>query len=412
MSHLLIRGDARRLPLADRSVHCCVTSPPYFGLRDYGTAGQIGLEETPDDFVAAMVAVFREVRRVLRDDGTLWLNLGDSYNAYNGNRGRSTSFSLATEHALPSLPSGHGLSVKSLKPKDLIGIPWRVAFALQADGWTLRSEVIWHKPSPMPESVQDRPTKAHETLFLLTKRSDYFYDAEAIKEKASQPLGIRKQTGQIKATILGHEGGHLGSNYGPDNRNARSVWTIASQPYPGAHFATMPPRLAERCIKAGTSERGVCPSCGSPWTRVVERERLKRERPHSLTKRTGAEGTGNACPNDAAGVAVRTRGWEPSCGCGGEPLGAIVLDPFAGSGTTLAVAVGLGRRAVGTDLNPEYLGLASRRVSRPHAPIARSRPDEPEPPLFAAAIVANPALQPTPPRAPLPGQSSFLEVEG
>jgi DNA modification methylase len=233
--------------LPDGMAQTCVTSPPYYGLRDYGCAGQIGLEETPDAYVARLVDVFREVRRVLRDDGTLWLNLGDSYAAGGnggGNKNDTNVGSLTVGRKLP--PSGY-------KPKDLLGIPWMVAFALRADGWWLRQDIIWHKPNPMPESVTDRCTKAHEYVFLLTKSARYFYDAAAIAEDALQPEGEARITAQHKQAAIGqNQTGSLGTNYGAATRNARNVWTIATTPYSGAHFATMPPALAERCIKAGS----------------------------------------------------------------------------------------------------------------------------------------------------------------
>jgi DNA modification methylase len=328
----ILVGDCRSVlrSLPEASVHCCVTSPPYFGLRDYGVAGQIGLEPTPDAFVAEMVAVFSEVRRVLRDDGTLWLNLGDSYNAYNGNRGQSTSFQKATDHALPRLPSGAGLTVPSLKPKDLIGIPWRVAFALQADGWWLRSAIVWAKPNPMPESITDRPTSAYEMVFLLAKSAKYFYDAEAAKEDAvAADLGCydggaqknrdgtnankgRNYRGGKQAAMAAASNPGTARRMGGFNelwdkaeaegatslkRNARNVWTIATKPFAEAHFATFPPELAERCIKA-------------------------------------------ACP-----------------------AGGTVLDPFGGAGTTGLVADRLQRDAILIELNPEYAAMAERRIS-------------------------------------------------
>jgi len=237
---VILRADARAIPLAAGSVQCVVTSPPYWGLRDYGIQEQLGLEAIPEGYVAALVDVFREVWRVLRDDGTLWLNLGDCYNAYNGGSGPSSRI----DHPLnernrqkPSVPTGFGLRNKGLKPKDLVGIPWRVAFALQADGWYLRSDIIWAKPNPMPESVTDRPTKAHEYIFLLTKSERYVYDAEAIKEEG----------------VVWY------------SRNRRSVWVIPSQPYPEAHFATFPEALVEPCVLAGSPEgaRVLDPFAGS-----------------------------------------------------------------------------------------------------------------------------------------------------
>ena len=238
----ILIGDVRQRlkDLPDESVHCVVTSPPYFGLRDYGHAGQIGLEPTPDAFVAAMVEVFREVRRLMRRDATCWINLGDSYG-----------------------PN-----------KQLLGIPWRVAFALQADGWWLRQDIIWHKPNPMPESVRDRCTKAHEYLFLLTKSERYFYDADAIREPhQSEPWTTKTSTiGEVYGEDWQKRRDTKGEglwtfNRDPNGRNKRSVWTIATQPYSEAHFATFPPELPELCIKAGTSERGCCPHCGAGWVK-------------------------------------------------------------------------------------------------------------------------------------------------
>jgi DNA modification methylase len=286
--------------LPDGMAQTCVTSPPYYGLRDYGCAGQIGLEATPDAYVARLVDVFREVRRVLRDDGTLWLNLGDTYNAYNGNRGPSQSISGNINDAVPALPSGSGLTAKDCKPKDLLGIPWMVAFALRSDGWWLRQDIIWHKPNPMPESVTDRCTKAHEYVFLLTKSARYFYDAAAIAEAADYPGDDRHSRTDTRKTAdaMCADGGSRARTGNPTGitRNARSVWTIATQPYSGAHFATMPPALAERCIKAGSK------------------------------------------PGDT------------------------VLDPFGGAGTTGLVADRLNRDAILCELNPEYARLARERI--------------------------------------------------
>lgn len=299
--------DAMAFNIADESVHCCITSPPYFGLRDYGVDGQIGLEPTPVEYVEQMVQVFREVRRVLREDGTLWLNLGDTYG----------------------------------KDKSLLGIPWRIAFALQADGWRLRQDIIWHKPNPMPESVRDRCTKAHEYLFLLSKSPRYYWDAEAMQEPANltgkgNANGFRGGAYVNNSTFNNAEGGRRtavgnvgarskrdtfkreaskraevfpgqsvgthrpdreNSAYSLETRNRRSVWTVATRPYKGAHFATFPPALIEPCV------------------------------------------------------------------CAGAPVGGLVLDPFAGSGTAGAVALAQGRRFVGCELNPEYIKLAEERIS-------------------------------------------------
>lgn len=234
----------------DRAVQCCVTSPPYWGLRDYGVEGQLGLESTPAEYVSALVAVFREVRRVLRDDGTLWLNLGDSY-ANVGKWGGSSGGKHAGDlHGATGVGRGKR-EYGTLKSKDLVGIPWRVAFALQADGWWLRSDIIWHKPNPMPESVTDRPTKAHEYVFLLAKSESYFYDAEAVKEPAVKGhAGSRFGSGKTATHQLGRAG--TTPRVDDDTRNRRSVWTIATRPFKGAHFATFPPALIEPCVLAGS----------------------------------------------------------------------------------------------------------------------------------------------------------------
>lgn len=301
----LYHGDALAVlaTLPAETVDCVVTSPPYFGLRDYGVPGQYGLEPTPAAYVETMRAVFAEVRRVLAPAGTLWLNLGDSYNAYNGNRGRSAT-GLTRHDPLPVVSSGFGLTDKGLPPKSLIGIPWRVAFALQDDGWILRSDVIWDKPNAMPESVTDRPSTTHEHVFLLAKQPRYHFDLDAIRVPYAPDTATRYASGykqpsatiaaQIKGTSAKNmfNGDLLGEN--PKGRNPGDVWTIPTQPFPAAHFAVMPPALAERCVKAG-------------------------------------------------------------CKPGGT-----VLDPFAGSGTTGMVANRLGRRFVGIDLNLKYLDLALR----------------------------------------------------
>jgi DNA modification methylase len=258
----ILQGDCVQvLPQVEsESVNCCVTSPPYWGLRDYGVDGQLGLEATPDEYVAKMVQVFGEVRRVLRDDGTLWLNLGDSYARQAGDdQKKSTDSGMRTGRTGRSaelFKSGNNKPPEYLKPKDLCGIPWRVAFALQADGWYLRQDIIWHKPNPMPESVRDRCTKAHEYIFLMSKSGKYYYDAEAIKGRQR-----------------GENGGGVEYDHDTTKSNKRSVWTVTTQPYPGAHFATFPPKLIEPCILAGCPEGGVVldPFLGSGTTSAVAR---------------------------------------------------------------------------------------------------------------------------------------------
>jgi DNA modification methylase len=368
-----INGNALHLPLADNSVQCVVTSPPYFGLRDYGVDAQIGLEPTPEEYVANLVAVFREVRRVLRDDGTLWLNLGDSY----AGSGKGQTPSGAADHKVrktQGMKLDAGDVPEGLKPKDLIGIPWRVAFALQTDGWWLRSDIVWAKPNVMPSSVKDRCTSSHEYLFLLTKRGHYYYDARAIAEPA-QPAracgpnsranvdrttarGMRKQDAIANGTYVGFNERYRERPVA--TRNKRDVWTIATRPYSGAHFATMPPDLVEPCIKAGTSERGCCPKCGAPWERVTERTgHVNKREPAHVPNNTPSK-------TDSTGWAPVLRAtdlWRPTCACdAGDPVPCVVLDPFAGAGTVAMVAARLGRQSVGVELSPEYCRMAEERI--------------------------------------------------
>lgn len=359
--------------IPDGSARMCVTSPPYYGLRDYGVDGQIGLEATPDAFVAKMVEVFREVRRVLADDGTVFLNLGDSYAS--GEIGRHDSRSERAKEFGCVQMDGPRQSYKpntGLASKQLLGIPWRVAFALQADGWYLRSDIIWHKPNPMPESVRDRPTKAHEYVFLLSKQPRYYYDAEAVREKVGE--ATRRAASFRNGGV--YTGGRSFNNSGSTEkdthgdgdpsagRNARTVWTITPRPFKGAHFATFPAELAERCIKAGSSERGKCPECGAAWVRVVEtgptiNRRSNPGQPAHLTPQGYLRDGGSRCGD----VAAITTGWRPTCSHDLEPVPDVVLDPFAGAGTVGLVCQRLGRDHLGIELNPEYRQMAIDRIA-------------------------------------------------
>jgi DNA modification methylase len=362
-----------------------VTSPPYYGLRDYGCAGQIGLEPTPDEYLATMVAVFREVKRVLRPDGTCWVNMGDSYNANQGSGWTPTRGHNG--HASPKVGNG------GLAPKQLLMMPARLALALQADGWWLRSDIIWHKPNPMPESITDRPTSAHEHVFLLTKSARYYYDADAVRED-----GVPESASRYNYAFTGDapNSGKLslqaprGFRETNGTRNLRNVWTIATAPYSEAHFATFPPALAERCIKAGTSERGCCSRCGKPWVRVTETEtvREKRERlglsmaltPGEIARQAAslqAIGGGNSHDGNRSPT-VTTTGGRAGCDHNADVVPCTVLDPFAGAGTTLLVADRLQRDAIGIELNTAYTEMAMQRC-RDDAPLfADLPPGDPE----------------------------------
>jgi len=292
----IYKGDCRTVManLPEQSVNCCVTSPPYFGLRDYGNDAQIGLEQTPEDYVAALVDVFRGVRRVLRDDGTVWLNLGDSY-VGTGHKGDYTDPMYKGRNGQKIAVNN---KVKGLKSKDLIGIPWRVAFALQEDGWYLRQDIIWSKPNPMPESVKDRCTKAHEYIFLLSKSPRYYFDNEAIKEQSKTEPVLRDKMGEgYQANYPNGDRFSMGERvWGSELKNKRSVWTVSPKPFSEAHFAVYPPELIEPCILAG-------------------------------------------CPE-----------------------GGTILDPFGGSGTTAVVADRLGRNSILAELNEDYIEIARNRI--------------------------------------------------
>ena len=365
----------RRWAAEGVKVQTCVTSPPYFGLRDYGHERQIGLEQTPEEYIAAMVEVFRCVWDVLADDGTLWLNIGDSYNTQPAGNVTPSGFSQTR----PSRISGNGDQetvktgrqlIPGIKKKDLIGIPWMLAFALRADGWYLRQDIIWHKPNPMPESVRDRCTKAHEYIFLLSKSQKYFFDSEAIKEDAKwERWGDQtvKKEQQGTAKWIGNKSKEELQALGKKNR--RSVWTVTTKPFKGAHFATFPPDLIEPCILAGSSEKGHCPECGEKWIRQVE----KTKSFESGSGKSGNQIQGkqdlkasdtNSTPDIRMGPVIHTKtiGWEPSCSCGYDPIPDIVLDPFMGSGTTAQVAIQNGRQYLGCELNPEYKALQDERI--------------------------------------------------
>lgn len=384
----ILPGDSRAALawLPPGSAQCCVTSPPYFGLRDYGVAGQIGLEPTPDEYVAELVSVFREVRRVLRDDGTLWLNLGDSYASGTKGSGGAGKSTLGPNRDLQNIEFQKMEPRKfacGLADKQLLGIPWRVAFALQADGWYLRSAIIWHKPNPMPESVRDRPTSAYETVFLLTKSPTYYYDAEAVDEDSAYPVSADRKTSGRYQTDSGRKDGGVHRSGGfvtGSRRNARNVWTVTTKPFKGAHFATMPVDIVERCILAGPSAVGCCPTCGAPWSRVVEKGEpgLDHQRACGADVSGGYDGQAqkdyaSAGAQNASDVKRRilagmtaklTTRWDPGCACpGNRPVPCTVLDPFGGAGTTALAAISRWRSAVLAELNPEYIEIAEKRLT-------------------------------------------------
>lgn len=496
MTVRILRGDCRELlkTLPNESVHTVVTSPPYWGLRDYGVEpsiwggkadcqhefgevgkrhrggppgdgdalrgrdqtaraetgdvftgqtcahcgawrGCLGLEPTPQMYVDHLVEVFAEVHRVLRADGTVWLNLGDSYATGAGKvgdapgggeqgarwRGETTRHrdekrrphgqpiengrgepqvertrslrdgSHAGKHtamaAMGPMTQPNRMPIPGLKPKDLVMVPARAALALQAWGWWVRQDIIWAKPNPMPESVTDRCTKSHEYIFLLAKSERYYYDAVSIAEPAVQSGRQRAdKIGGDKGDDVHHSPG--GVFIGSETRNKRSVWEITTQPFPDAHFATFPPALIEPCILAGTSERGCCPTCGNPWERVIEAEapdgRKAIMKGGKAYDETGAPLMGNnmidsgvrGSFNADRGVLKRsTAGWQPTCACGEhETRPAVVMDPFGGAGTTGLVADRLGRDAVLCELNPTYAAMGERRIVG-------------DSPLFAAVVV-------------------------
>jgi DNA modification methylase len=423
----ILKGDCLETlkSLDEQSINTCVTSPPYWGLRDYGTGewvggnadclhksakknadktggftgkrirkiggsennkylkhkkncpdcgatrkdNQLGMEDTPEEFVENLVRVFKEVKRVLRDDGTVWLNLGDSYYNYRPGKGQSLSKQSVsnTDQDLPQDCARRGNKIAGLKEKDLVGIPWRVAFALQADGWYLRQDIIWHKPNPMPESVRDRCTKSHEYIFLLSKNPKYYYDNEAIKEdsiyhgkdKRSDKGNIRYEGKRTNNKDTKAQQSFVTIN---PKKNKRSVWTITTKPYKEAHFATFPTDLIEPCVLAGCPEE-ICVDCGKPYKRVMQKpKQLEIER----NKRSGLD------DRKVGGVLDKYNrenppidlGLQKQCDCEtNETKGGTVLDPFGGSGTTGVVASKHNRNAVLCELNEGYIDIAEKRLN-------------------------------------------------
>ncbi len=392
--------------------------------------GALGLEPTPELYVQHLVEIFREIKRVLRKDGTVWLNLGD---CYAGSGGMGSFISRKQKKGLSVMENYHrAKAIDGIKPKDLVGIPWRVAFALQADGWHLRKDIIWNKSNVMPESVTDRPTSAHEYIFLFAQEQDYFYDYIAIQEPCVTPMDDKS------AHTLGAIGGKMaqldisrlkGKEWSPSPfKNKRDVWTVTTKPYSAAHFATFPPDLIEPCILAGTSERGMCPTCGAPWQRVIEKQYLKpAKRVQDIqgdwlgTSKSRKPGNMNS-GTYPTGLVPKTIGWYPTCECYGVPelpqyprppkrdasvlerhkyqetydkikgerallvcncaemesIPCWVLDPFAGSGTTNMVSRDNGRSSVGIDISEKYRKLAATRAEVDTPPLDNFGGDEDE----------------------------------
>lgn len=382
MSFEILQGDAlsvlRTLPA--ESVHMCVTSPPYWSLRDYGVVGQLGLEAVHDClgwatgarcgecYICHMVEVFRELRRVLRADGTLWINEGDSYSndtKWGGQSGGKNYTSASGGY--------QGQRVKhetpGLKPKDLCGIPWRLALAMQADGWYWRDAIVWHKPAPMPESVRDRCTKSWEPILMFSKSQRYYFDAEAIREP-DKGTDHRRSILDAPDRSNGFAGPDTGirtpEGRNGSGRNKRNVWSLPPMPVSEAHFATFPLELPETCILAGTSERGVCPKCGAPWIRELQKTEVLAASHNGSRfdqgKTAGRDGGDRTQAGDR--WLTSTTGWHPGCNHGGEPVPATVLDSFCGTATTLLAALKHGRNFLGIELSGKYIEIARRRADK------------------------------------------------
>lgn len=341
---MLLHGEAKEVlkNIPDNTFHTVVTSPPYWALRDYDADGQLGAEQTPEEYVVNLVKIMREVKRTLRDDGTLWLNIGDTYN-------NSSGFCRATNGWDRKGRNSGSADKKALKHdvvkiKELFGIPWKVAFALQEDGWYLRCDIVWNKTNPMPDGAKDRPTHGHEYIFLLSKKPKYFYDYYGVLEDTKstpdrvQTFGAREQEGTFR-----QDQNRTFEHYG--KRNKRSVWETSVSTFRGNHFATYPPQLIEPCILASTSPEGCCADCGSPLVRITEKEKEEA--------------------NNSKGYELKiiSKGWEKSCDCETtKTKPCLVLDPFSGMATTGVVAFKHLRNYVGIELNKDYLKISRERL--------------------------------------------------
>lgn len=377
MRNTIIQGDALSVlkTLPESIAQCCITSPPYYGLRDYGIPDQIGLEPEPGAYITRLVEVFREVRRVLRPDGVLWLNMGDSYAE------RTTTKTMHQAGADFQRPSHDQARMPARavpggwKPKDLMMMPARLALALQADGWWLRADCVWSKTNAMPESVRDRPAKSHEYLFLLAKSERYYYDIEAsrqpLKEKTRSSWGCKvttnggDQLGKVKSDNWAKTVTERRPRTNADGSLAgaamRSVISCAGARYKGAHFATFPHQLITPLIAASSSPRA-CECCGSPWSRIVARAPMEI-RPGPKAGSYGSRTTDGLSGTMLEPARSSTTGWRAICTCESEGTGrCLVIDPFMGAGTTALVAQSLGRDYLGIELNPTYIQLAEQRL--------------------------------------------------
>lgn len=329
--------------MPENIIHTVVTSPPYWNLRDYFCKEQLGQEETPEEYINNLVSILREVKRVLRKDGTLWLNIGDSYNNTSGFCRASKEWKRdGRENGSSDKKS---FNHPSIKKKDMVGMPWRVALALQNDGWFLRCDIIWQKTNPMPDGAKDRPTKAHEYLFLLTKAPKYFYDYYAGLEKTDeqpeeiQGFGAKDQQGTFR-----QDQNRTFEHYG--KRNKRSVWTTSVSSFAGEHFATYPPSLIKPCIAVSTSEKGCCKICGKPWVRIIEKVKKEANNSKGYT------------------LELESKGWEKDCKCDtNEVSRCIVLDPFNGTGTTGEVAMSYWNHYIGIDISQSYINVSQHRFN-------------------------------------------------
>ena len=361
--------------LPEKSVHCVVTSPPYWGLRKYGgDPGMIGMEPIFEEHLDNLLRVFKEVKRVLRDDGTFWLNYGDAYSGGGRSQGSDLEGTKQSTNRGSKESVPVGFAATGLSPKNLIMMPARIAMALQEDGWILRSEIIWAKNNPMPEPVTDRPTSMHEKIYLFSKSKKYFYDITATRVP-HKPISLKRieygikhnHTKDVGMKVPPLDTDRIGERFAPEGgRNLRNVWNISTYSYKGAHFATFPPKLVEPCIKAGTSEMGCCVDCGTPWVREIKKGRITS---------TGGSENESAKKNKSfkdrqdSGTKlyaheIITTGWKPSCDCEAETKPCVVMDPFGGSGTVGEVAAKHGRNSIIIEINDGYTDLAYKRIRK------------------------------------------------